>query len=1443
MVSEPATFSDSVGIRFNGKNYALWEYSFRTFIEGKGLLSYLDGSCPKPTASGSMSSTSAWSMNNARVLSYIIGSVEPAIALTLRSFPSAASVWKHLGKTYTHVNTSRYFDLEYALANLTQGELSINDYYLAATHLWTELDLISTVLVSGEINSDILKERQRSRSLQFLMRLRPDYEQVRSRIIASGDMDMDNILGELIRAETRFVTQAHLDGQSAISSAFATNRHRPQFYPSNGSSGQQHVAANNSGGLSQSGNSQVKCHFCQEVGHPQALCRKRNICAYCKKPGHIIVECKARGRKNFGNSRGSTSYATQAVISSSPLSSTHDSDTSSLVSAPVSSSQDLSQLVQAELARVLPQALNSAFATLGLSGNAITLPWFLDSAAFNHMTGDASIFDSYTPLRNQSVEVANGQHLDIAGVGTVKTSTITLPSTLHVPNLVPNLVSVGQLTESGCDVLFGKSGCIIQDRVTRTKLGQGSKQGRNYHLASFTNRRADQERDGNSCGVFDSFSSNSYSVKLTSEQLWYLWHNRLGHPHSSRLLDMFRNNSLPVTNNMHKFSVPECLSCIAAKTIALPFHSSTTEIHDSFALIHTDVWGPSPVTSRLGYRYFVLFIDHKTRFTWVYFLRLKSELILVLKEFVTMIQTQFNRRVKMFRSDPGGEFTSSALHQYFRDNGILFQQSCPGVSEQNGLVERKHRHVLDLTRALLLESRVPPQFWVETVRTVVHLINSQPTPVLSQTSPYEQLYGKLPDYSRLRVFGCSCFVLLPKKDRNKLSAKTVRCVFLGYSDHHKGYVCYDPIHRRIHIAYHVIFLEHLFYYHNPPPPLTPTPPHLPHFFDESIPHLPATISTAATMSTDTISPSPHHIPSSSSHSPISSTPSTPISTASPLHNLPSSPIQPPTIATPPIQPRRSSRSTQGIPPSRFTDYVSYSTDVVSVPTSYKQAYADPNWNAAMHDEFHALHENHTWTVVDRPHSALVIGSGWVFTTKFNPDGSLERYKARLVAHGNRQEYGLDYDETFAPVAKMKSVRVLLALAAQSEWPLYQLDFKNAFLHGTLKETVYMEYPPGFPKPTPNAVCLLHRSLYGLKQAPRAWFETFQSLLLTSGFQQSKNDPSLFTKTSPRGITVLLLYVDDMILSGSDTQGISEIRSILSSQFKLKELGELSYFLGLQVSRSSKGILVSQQKYISDLLAMARLSDCRPCSTPMELNLKLSTAHGDPVPDPTLYRRLVGSLVYLTSTRPDLSYAVQVVSQFLSDPRMPHQQVVFRILRYLQGTRDHGLFFPARCEFRLTAYADADYAGCIDTRRSTSGWCVAFGDSLVSWRCKKQDKVSKSSTEAEYRSMSDVCSEVVWLIRLLTDLGVSVPTPVHLFGDNTSAIQIAANPVLHERTKHIETHIHYIRDLVHDETVKLFYVSSEEQVADLLTKAVSTSRHWFLSGKLMLRSRHQFEGGC
>jgi hypothetical protein len=330
---------------------------------------------------------------------------------------------------------------------------------------------------------------------------------------------------------------------------------------------------------------------------------------------------------------------------------------------------------------------------------------------------------------------------------------------------------------------------------------------------------------------------------------------------------------------------------------------------------------------------------------------------------------------------------------------------------------------------------------------------------------------------------------------------------------------------------------------------------------------------------------------------------------------------------------------------------------------------------------------------------------WVangFTQSKSADGSLDCYKARLVALRNNQEYGVNYEETFAPVAKMTTIRTILALAASNDWPLHQMNVKNAFLHGNLKECIYMKPPLGlFSSPTSH-VCKLHRSLYGLKQASRAWFDKFCTTLLQFSFQQSKSDTSLFLRKTDMGIVVLLVYVDDIVIIGSDSALLGQLKTHLSKSFHMKDIGSLTYFLGLEVHRSPSGISLNQHKYACDLVATTGLQEAPSVDTPMELHVKFRKEEGDLLVDPNLYRKLMGSLVYLTITRPDISFAVQQVSQFLQTPCHLHLTIVHRIIRYVHGTPTRGLFFSASNSTHLVTYSDADWVGYVDTRHSITG---------------------------------------------------------------------------------------------------------------------------------------------
>jgi hypothetical protein len=498
-----------------------------------------------------------------------------------------------------------------------------------------------------------------------------------------------------------------------------------------------------------------------------------------------------------------------------------------------------------------------------------------------------------------------------------------------------------------------------------------------------------------------------------------------------------------------------------------------------------------------------------------------------------------------------------------------------------------------------------------------------------------------------------------------------------------------------------------------------------------------------------------------------------------------------------------------------------SLQVVSVPKDWKTAKLDPRWCNAMMEELEALRKNRTWELTYLPEGKKAVGCKWIYTVKQNPDGKVERYKARLVARGYSQTYGIDYDETFAPVAKMSTVRILISCATNFGWPLHQLDVKNAFLHGDLQEEVYMEMPPGYVTPeTKGKVCKLKKSLYGLKQSPRAWFDRFRQTVCGMGYGQCNGDHTLFYRHSKQKITILAVYVDDIIITGDDDVEIAKLKECLSQAFEVKDLGKLKYFLGIEVARSSKGIVLSQRKYTLDLLNDMGMLGCRAASTPIDQNNKVTAESGESV-DKEKYQRLVGRLIYLCHTRPDISHAVSVVSRYMHDPRDGHMEAAQRILRYLKGTPGKGLWFKSNGHLGVDGYCDADWASCLDDRRSTSGYCVFVGGNLVSWRSKKQSVVSKSTAEAEYRAMSQGLSEMIWVRNLLSELKVLRKGSVKVWCDNMPAINIANNPVQHDRTKHVEIDRFFIKEKIDAGIISLAHVSSGQQVADCLTKGLGT----------------------
>jgi len=385
----------------------------------------------------------------------------------------------------------------------------------------------------------------------------------------------------------------------------------------------------------------------------------------------------------------------------------------------------------------------------------------------------------------------------------------------------------------------------------------------------------------------------------------------------------------------------------------------------------------------------------------------------------------------------------------------------------------------------------------------------------------------------------------------------------------------------------------------------------------------------------------------------------------------------------------------------------------------------------------------------------------------------------------------------------------------------------------------MELLPGYGEKTAtNTICKLKKALYGLKQSPRAWFGRFTKVMMSLGFKQSQGDHTLFIKHSKsRGVTMLLVYVDDIIVTGDDEEEQKLLSQHLAKNFEIKTLGKLKYFLGIEVAHSKKGIFIPQQKYITDLLKETGKTTCKPVNTPIDPNLKLGNAKKYTAVDKEMYQRLVGKLIYLSHTRPDVAFAVSLVSQFMHQPKEIHLQAALRIVQYLKGTPGRGILFERNGNANLEAYTNADYAGSIVDRRSTTGYCTFLGGNLVTWRSKKQHVVARSSAEVEFRAMAQGICELLWLKIILEDLRIKSDDLTRLYCDNKSAISIAHNLVQHDRTKHIEVDRHFIKEKLDTGLICTLYVPSQDNLADILMKGLNSNYFQSIVSKLGMENTY------
>ncbi|GKA99146.1 retrovirus-related pol polyprotein from transposon TNT 1-94 [Tanacetum coccineum] len=693
---------------------------------------------------------------------------------------------------------------------------------------------------------------------------------------------------------------------------------------------------------------------------------------------------------------------------------------------------------------------------------------------------------------------------------------------------------------------------------------------------------------------------------------------------------------------------------------------------------------------------------------------------------------------------------------------FIQDKGCSKFERTNDIVKRRNRTLVEVARTMLSAFKLPLFFWAEAIATPCYTQNRSIIIPKHEKMAYHIINDRKPSIKHLQIFSCTCYLTRDGENLDKMKEKGDSCILVGYSTQSKGYRVYNKRTRLIVESIHLRFDE-----------------------------LKDMSETSVANDTSGLIPQQQKASDYENSGPDPQ-----------LQN-----VSPSADTTVPLQ-----QELDLLFGPLYDEFFNAGTSRVNKSSSPTDNYAQQDTVPSM--TIHPTTESSTPTHVNAEENNNDQAE---FT---NP---LCTPIQEVVEYSSRNIEGIDFEESFALVAHLEAVWIFVAYAAHKSFPIYQMDVKTAFLNGPLKEEVYVAQPDGFVDPDhPEKVYRLRKALYGLKQAPRAWYDELSNFLMSKGFTKGTIDPTLFTIKYGEDILLVQIYVDDIIFGSTNPKFSKRFEKLMHSRFEMSLMGEMKFFLGLQIHQSPRGIFINQAKYTLEILKKHGMEKGQSIGTPMATKPKLDAdLSGEPV-DQTDYRSKIGSLMYLTSSRPDIVQAVCYCARYQARPTEKHLKEVKRIFRYLRGTINMGLWYPKDSGFELTAFSDADHAGCIDTRKSTSGGIQFLGDKLVSWMSKKQDCTAMSSAEAEYVALSASCAQVMWMRTQLKDYGFNY-NKIPLYCDSQSTIAISCNPMQHSCTKNIHTRYHFIKEHVKNGIIKIYFVRTESNLADIFIKALPKDR--------------------
>lgn len=1031
-------------------------------------------------------------------------------------------------------------------------------------------------------------------------------------------------------------------------------------------------------------------------------------------------------------------------------------------------------------------------------------------------------------MSNRFVVVGDGRRLPVIGIGDVILKAFdghsyintTLNSVLCVPDLKVNLFSVPSITNKGFKVTLLDEKCFVYKGNELRAVG--SREG-NFYVMDF---------------IFED------NLAVASVQVW---HERLCHQNYKHVKEVLNTNNIMFKGD----NVTTCEACLEGKIHRLPFKNSESVTHSPLELIHADVCGPMEVDSIRGSRYFLLVKDDYTNYRQAYFMAQKSEAVQKMKIFVAAAEKSTGFVVKKIRTDNGGESVNKGMKEFVESKGIAHETTIPYTPEQNGRAEREMRTLVEAARSMLSAKKLPKELWAEAINMVVYVLNRTSKARGKCETPYQLWEGKDFDINKLTaVFGSEVYVHIPKQKRLKWDAKGEKGLFVGYEDS-KGYRIYIKNRKEILVRRDVIFLQsENCKKENSEEKNRETIIWLDNLYNEGwVPDTQLQVpgdqreepgnqgqvpGEQRKEPGDQEEGSQGEQPGDQGEKPVDQDGISEVRCENPADQRQESMEQNEDGESSELEEQVTTRSGRVVKkPKWMTDYLFLTLE--GEPKSYKEAMEREDsvrWKEAIDKEIKQLKDNDTWSLVSKvPEGKEIISSKWVLKKKKNEQNE-EIYKARLVARGFEQTESLGSShDLYAPVAQMNTFRTFMSVATKLNLKVNQMDVCGAFLNSKIDDEIYLELPEGAG--LESKYCKLQKSIYGLKKSPKYWNSTINDVLLSMGFKSSDKDCCLYSKCKGGVKTFLLLYVDDILYFGNDEGECNSLCNTLCSTFKMKKMGIISKYLGMNVRQEEGVTFISQEEYLSNLLASYGMSNCKPLSLPIDKNFKFDLLKREGSESKYIEnkcRELIGKLMYVViATRPDLCAVVCILSRYQACASKLLYKLLLNVLRYIKGTLHLCLKFTNNCNDDVIGFVDSDWGGCTD-RKSTTG-CIfkVFGNSVV-WFTRKQQSVALSSTEAEYVALSQAISEACWLKALLVDFGFNLG-PIKLFEDNQSTIKMAHMSTSTSRVKHLEIRRAFVKEKLEKGIINLEYVSTSEQLGDIFTKPLGGVQFEKLRGRL------------